>query len=155
MKKSILITLILVVMASILADEIHLTDGSIYYGEIICKEGEYLYIENKDTCYKINQLDIELVRYKGGIQTQLIFIKPDFRNDIPYNIKVVTPNNELKIDDSKNNLLSQNTKIDIESMTDREFELYKHNMQQQQLKEIALQTMGILRWTNGFKIASV
>ena len=101
MKTRILAILFIFIVFSLMADEIILNNGDIYSGTIICKKGEFLFIERDDECYQINQLEIGRVYKNGSVVTKSIFKISDFKEKEPYNIEVVVSRGEYNIQERK------------------------------------------------------
>lgn len=94
MKKSMLIIL-LVVTFTLIADEKYYTDeiflknGNYYWGEIIGKKGEFVYIKNPDTCYKIQKGGIKKIVKNGKDVSDGYFDRIDFMSEIPEKFEIV------------------------------------------------------------------
>lgn len=137
MKKMMLIVVLVLLISTVFAETVILNNGKQLKGEIVGKNEDSIYLLNGAGLKKISFEAIETIKNEGGQPiTKKIMRKKVFMNaeigeyeieEIQYSAPVImrSPAGNLKFE-----------RLNIEEMTDREFQLYLTQMQVNELNGI-------------------
>lgn len=152
MKKIILISMIMAITVILVSETVELKSGKRLKGEIVGKMEDYLYLQ-ADHLYKIAEEDVLSITNNANLPITKVFLrKKDFLN---VNLKdhkieeIVGNEIPLKKYDFMTKKLDE---VDIEKMTEREFELYLNEMKVQEINGVR-KTMWKI-WTTSFLVGA-
>lgn len=140
MKKVMMMLMLLMMISSVCADTIYMKNANTLHGRIFGKADEYVYIESDPDVYRIRIEAIEKIYDDRGVDITRQFLKEDdFMNTVTNQEGLSNASKESFVapKDLPAKARLKQPIINIEEMTDREFQQYMNAQQTTEIKKIS------------------